>query len=192
MTTRCAWVTQGDALYEAYHDKEWGVPVREASPLFAKLCLDGLQAGLSWRVILHKREALHEIYHDFDPQRLAGWTEADYARVVADARGIRSRRKAQGMVRNAHAYLAMQERGEDFAELIWSSVPDAPRQNAWPTLSDLPAATPESEALAKALKKRGFTFCGPVIVYAFLQAVGVVNDHTTDCPRHAACAALAQ
>lgn len=188
---RCGWVTPGDALYEAYHDTEWGVPVRSDEALFAKLCLDGLQAGLSWRVILHKREALHEIYEHFDPHRLVAWGEDEFSRVVGDARGIRSRKKAEGMVKNARAFLAMREEGEDFADLIWQSVGGRVKTNAWETLSELPAATPQSEALAKTLKQRGFTFCGPVIVYAFMQAVGVVNDHITTCHRYEACRALA-
>jgi DNA-3-methyladenine glycosylase I len=190
MPNRCGWVTPGDALYEAYHDTEWGVPVRDGRSLFSKLCLDGLQAGLSWRVILHKRDALNEIFDHFDPERLVRWGSPQFERVLGDASGIRSVRKASGMVKNAQAYLGMQERGEDFAELIWASVGGTVKVNAWQGLGDVPAATPEGDALAKALKKRGFTFCGPVITYAFMQAVGIVNDHVTDCHRYEACCAL--
>jgi DNA-3-methyladenine glycosylase I len=188
---RCPWATAGDAIYEAYHDEDWGVPVRDEHGLFAKLCLDGLQAGLSWRVILGKRDALYEIYQDFSPDRLSQWGEPQYARVIEDSRGIRSRRKAEGMVKNARAFLAMKDAGASFHDLVWDSVGGTTRINRWKAMEEVPAQTPESEALSKALKKHGFSYCGPVIVYAFMQAVGVVNDHLVTCPRHADCAAMA-
>ncbi len=181
---RCGWVPDGDALYAAYHDEEWGVPEFDDRALFAKLVLDGMQAGLSWRVILAKRDAIHAAFYDFDPQRLARWTERDVARVLANPGVIRSRLKTEGAVKNARAYLKLAEETGSFANHVWGFVGGRPHQNAWRAMADVPAQTEISAALSKDLKKRGFTFVGPVIVYAFMQAVGMVNDHTTDCFRH--------
>ena len=188
MITRCAWVPPDDALYCAYHDEEWGVPEYDAGALFSKLCLDGMQAGLSWRVILGKREAIHARFEDFDPARLARWGEAEIEGVLGDSGVIRSRRKAEGMIKNARGYLKLADEGVDFSDYVWDFVDGAPIQNRFATIAEVPTETSISQALAKDLKRRGFSFCGPVIVYAFMQAVGMVNDHTVDCHRHAACA----
>jgi len=180
---RCAWPGQ-DPLYVAYHDEEWGVPEYDGKTLYAKLVLDGFQAGLAWITILRKREAFRAAFHDFDPEIVARYTDADVERLLADAGIVRSRAKILAAIGGAQAYLAMEDKGEDFSTFIWSFVGGAPIQNHF-TREQMPVATPESEALSKALKQRGFKFVGPVIVYAFMQAVGMVNDHTPDCFRHA-------
>jgi DNA-3-methyladenine glycosylase I len=180
---RCAWPGQ-DPLYVAYHDEEWGVPEYDGKALYAKLVLDGFQAGLAWITILRKREAFRAAFHDFDPEIVARYTDADVERLLADAGIVRSRAKILAAIGGAQAYLAMEEKGEDFSTFIWSFVGGAPIQNHF-TREQMPVATPESEALSKALKQRGFKFVGPVIVYAFMQAVGMVNDHTPACFRHA-------
>lgn len=182
---RCAWVPENDAVYAAYHDEEWGVPEKNAHALYEKLVLDGFQAGLSWRTILYKRDNFRAAFEGFEPDKVARFGEKDIERLVADAGIIRHRGKIEGAVKNARAYLTMREAGEDFAEYLWAWVDGAPLQNAPRGPKDVPAETPLSTALSKDLKKRGFTFCGPTIVYAFMQAVGMVNDHTTDCHRHA-------
>ena len=180
---RCQWPGQ-DALYVSYHDEEWGVPEYDSKALYAKLVLDGFQAGLAWITILRKREAFKAAFHDFDPEIVAGYGEADVERLLADAGIVRSRAKITAAIGGAKAYLAMQEKGEDFSAFIWSFVGGEPIQNHWTDRADVPVATPESEALSKALKARGFKFVGPVIVYAFMQAVGMVNDHTPCCFRY--------
>ena len=181
---RCAWPGQ-DPLYVAYHDEEWGVPEYDGKALYAKLVLDGFQAGLAWITILRKREAFRAAFHDFDPEIVARDTDADVERLLGDAGIVRSRAKIVAAIGGAQAYLAMQAKGEDFSTFIWSFVGGAPIQNHWAGRGDVPVATPASEALSKALKQRGFKFVGPVIVYAFMQAVGMVNDHTPSCFRHA-------
>ena len=185
--TRCGWVTPGDALYETYHDREWGVPEQDDRALFEKLILDGFQAGLSWRTILHKRAAFREAFEGFDPEVIAEWGEPEVARLLGNAGIVRSRAKIEAAIGNAQAWRrVMDEEPHGFSGWLWSFYDGEVRQNAWPDTAALPAQTEESRAMAKALKARGFKFCGPVIVYAFAQAVGMVNDHVTSCPRHAA------
>lgn len=185
---RCPWCGT-DPLYVAYHDREWGVPVRDGRALWEKLVLDGFQAGLAWITILRKREAFIAAFDGFDPERVARYGEADRARLLADAGIVRSPTKIDAAIRGARLFLEMGE--EPFARLCWSVVGDGPLQNAWPDVSQVPAQTPASADLSKALKARGFTFVGPVIVYAFMQATGLVNDHLTTCFRHAEVAAMA-
>ena len=180
---RCAWCGT-DPLYVAYHDEEWGVPEYDARALWEKLVLDGFQAGLAWITILRKREGMRDAFAGFDPEKVAAWGEADVERLLGDARIIRSRAKINSAIKGARIWLEMRDNGEDFAEWLWSFVGGAPIQNAWPDSAGRPTQTPESAAMARALKKRGFTFCGPVIVYAFMQAVGMVNDHGVECFRH--------
>jgi DNA-3-methyladenine glycosylase I len=186
---RCAW-PGADPLYCAYHDEEWGTPERDARALWEKLVLDGFQAGLSWITILKKREAFRQAFRQFDPAIVARFDNADIARLMADPGIVRARAKIQGAIGSAQAFLSMRERGEDFADFIWGFVDGSPIQNAWTARDQVPAETPLSVQVSKALKARGFTFCGPVIVYAFLQATGVVNDHLESCFRHDACRRL--
>ncbi len=193
---RCGWCG-ADPFYVAYHDQEWGVPEYDPRALWEKLILDGFQAGLAWITILRKREGTREAFDGFDPVKVAAYGEADIERLLGDARIIRSRAKINAAIRGARIWLEIQDaarRGEgpDFTEWVWSFVGGVPIQNAWPEFRQAPTQTAESEALAKALKKRGFNFCGPVIVYAFMQAVGMVNDHQTTCARHADVKALAR
>ncbi len=187
--TRCAWPSQ-DPLYLAYHDEEWGVPERDSRALWEKLVLDGFQAGLAWITILRKREGFRRAFAEFDPQIVARFGEADITRLMADAGIVRSRAKIEAAIGAARAYLAMREAGEDFSDWVWGFVDGAPIQNAW--TSAVPAETPLSVEVSKALKAKGFKFCGPVIVYAWLEAVGVVNDHLVSCFRHEECRALSQ
>ena len=181
---RCAWCGT-DPLYVAYHDAEWGVPEYESRALWEKLVLDGFQAGLAWITILRKREGMRDAFDGFNPEVIARYGEADIERLLGDARIIRSRAKINSAIKGARIWLEMRDSGEDFSEWLWSFVGGTPIQNTWSDSGGRPVATPESEAMAKALKKRGFTFCGPVIVYAFMQAVGMVNDHGVECFRHA-------
>ena len=182
---RCAWRgLNGDPLYESYHDHEWGVPERDPRALWEKLVLDGFQAGLSWITILRKREAFRRAFMDFAPEKVARFGEADRARLLADAGIVRSPAKIDAAIRGARIWLDMRERGEDFSDFVWQFVDGRPRQNAWTEDSGVPAQTPEAAALAKALKAKGFNFTGPVIVYAFMQATGLVNDHLVSCFRH--------
>ena len=180
---RCAWCGT-DPLYVAYHDEEWGVPEYDARALWEKLLLDGFQAGLAWITILRKREGMRDAFDGFDPEIVAAYGEAEIERLLGDARIIRSRAKINSAIKGAKIWLEMRDNGEDFSAWLWSFVGGAPIQNTWADGDSRPVATPESEAMAKALKKRGFTFCGPVIVYAFMQAVGMVNDHGVECFRH--------
>jgi DNA-3-methyladenine glycosylase I len=175
---------QGDPLYEAYHDEEWGVPERDPRALWEKLVLDGFQAGLSWITILRKREAFRKAFAGFDPQAVARFGDQDRARLMADAGIIRSPAKIDAAINGARIWLDMHDRGEDFSDFLWGFVGGAPIQNAWDQVGDVPAKTTEAEAMAKALKARGFNFTGPVIVYAFMQATGMVNDHLVSCFRH--------
>ena len=180
---RCPWCGT-DPLYVAYHDEEWGVPEYDARALWEKLALDGFQAGLAWITILRKREGIREAFDGFDPEKVAAYGEADIARLLGDARIIRSRAKINSAIKGARVWLEMRDSGEDFSGWLWSFVGEAPIQNTWDDTAGLPARSPESEAMAKALKARGYSFCGPVIVYAFMQAVGMVNDHNVSCFRH--------
>lgn len=191
MTARCGWVNPADPLYCAYHDEEWGVPERDPRALWEKLVLDGFQAGLAWITILRKRETLREAFDGFDPAAVARFDERRIGALLQNPGIIRSRAKIESAIAGARAWIDMTARGEDFSDYLWSFVDGRPIQNAWSGYRDAPTATPVSQALAKDLKRRGFKFCGPVITYAFMQAVGMVNDHETGCPRHAHCAAAA-
>ena len=179
--TRCAWPSD-DALMIAYHDEEWGVPVRESEPLFAKLILDGFQAGLSWRTILHKREAFLKAFHNFNPEKLARYGEKDITRLLGNAGIIRHRGKIESAIGNAKAYLEIEEKGS-FSDLLWKFVDGKTQINRIRGRGDIRAVSPESEAMSKELKDRGMRFVGPTIVYAFMQAVGMVDDHFDDCFR---------
>lgn len=180
---RCGWVSQ-DPLYITYHDKEWGVPERDGKKLFEMICLEGQQAGLSWITVLKKRENYRACFHQFDPVRVAAMQEEDVERLVQDAGIIRHRGKIQAIIGNARAYLQMEQNGEPFAEFVWSFVNNEPQVTQATTLSEIPTSTPASDALSKALKKRGFKFVGTTICYSFMQACGLVNDHVTGCFCH--------
>ena len=181
---RCAWPGR-DPLYCAYHDAEWGVPERDARALWEKLMLDGFQAGLSWVTILRKRDAFRRAFRGFDPEAVASFGEAEVAAGLREPAIGRARAKIDATVGNARAFLAMRDRGEDFAAFVWDAVGGTPVQNAWTGRGDVPAETGASRALSKGLKARGFKFVGPVIVYAWMEAVGMVNDHVVGCFRHA-------
>jgi DNA-3-methyladenine glycosylase I len=187
---RCHWPGT-DPLYCAYHDEEWGVPELDARALFEKLMLDGFQAGLSWITILRKRDAFREVFAGFDSEILANWGEAQRDVALGDARIIRSKAKIEATIGNARAYLALAGRGVNFTDFIWDATGGRTIVNHWTDRTQVPAETKESQTLSKALKQNGFKFCGPVIVYAFMQAVGQVNDHLTHCYRHSACSARA-
>ncbi|MGH7021852.1 MAG: DNA-3-methyladenine glycosylase I, partial [Brevundimonas sp.] len=189
---RCGWCGVTDPLYIAYHDEEWGVPEYDARALWEKLVLDGFQAGLAWITILRKREGMREAFDNFDPEIVARYSEADRARLLADPRIIRSNAKIDAAINGARLWLEMRDNGEDFSAWLWSFVGGQPQVNQWTDFREAPTQTPQSVAMAKALKARGFKFCGPVIVYAFMQAVGMVNDHVASCPRHAAVTRLAR
>ena len=185
MTERCPWANPREPLYVAYHDEEWGVPERDGRALWEKLVLDGFQAGLSWITVLKKRDAFRRGFDGFDPELVARYGEGDVKRLLADAGVIRSRAKIEAAISGARAWLRMRDEGRDFSQWLWGFVDGEPIQNRWETLQQLPAATPLSEQMSKALRNEGFNFVGPVIVYAFMQAVGMVNDHLTCCFRHA-------
>ena len=183
---RCGWAGP-ETIYEDYHDTEWGVPEYDGRALWEKLILDGFQAGLSWITILKKRDNFRVAFEGFDPQIIANWGEPEVARLLTDAGIIRHRGKIEATIGNARAYLAMG--GADaFSDFVWNAVGGAPQMNRFTSLDEVPAATPVSEALSKDLKKAGFRFCGPTIVYAWMQACGLVNDHLVSCPRYAALA----
>ncbi len=190
MNQRCAWVNTPDPIYAEYHDTEWGVPEYDSRALWEKLMLDGFQAGLAWITILRKRETMRLAFHGFDPDRIAAYDDADRERLLADPGIIRSKSKIEAAIGNAKAYIAMRENGEAFADYLWAFVGGEPIQNAYATLADVPTKTALSETISKDLKKRGFKFVGPTIVYAFMEAVGMVNDHEMTCPRHNAVKAL--
>ncbi|NOT42710.1 MAG: DNA-3-methyladenine glycosylase I, partial [Alphaproteobacteria bacterium] len=174
--TRCAWPGE-DPLYVAYHDEEWGVPEYDDRALYEKLILDGFQAGLSWITILRKRENFRKAFDNFDPAKIARYTEPKIAKLLQNEGIIRHRGKIEGTIKNARIYLDIMEKDPDgFSHFLWKHVDGKPVQNKWSAIKQVPAETPMSQALSKELKKRGFTFCGPTIVYAFAQAVGMVND----------------
>jgi DNA-3-methyladenine glycosylase I len=175
---RCSWA-QSDPLYRAYHDEEWGVPDYDSRSLWETLMLEGFQAGLAWIVILRKRDAFRKAFKNFDPGKVARFKEADIARLLQDPGIVRSRAKIEATIQGARIYLAMQAAGEDFSKWAWRMAGGKPIQAAGP----IPSQTPLSEEISKALKKRGFKFVGPVIVYAWMQAVGIVNDHAPTCFR---------
>ncbi len=179
---RCSWAGS-DPLYCQYHDEEWGVPQHDSRALWEMLMLEGFQAGLSWITILRKREAFRKAFNNFDPKKIARFTEEDIARLLADPGIVRARAKIEATIAGARIYLEMQAAGDDFSNFAWSFVDGKPIQNTGP----LPAQTPLSAEISKALKKRGFKFVGPTIVYAWMQAVGMVNDHAPDCFRSKIC-----
>ncbi|MEX2519778.1 MAG: DNA-3-methyladenine glycosylase I, partial [Paracoccaceae bacterium] len=181
---RCPWCGT-DPLYVAYHDEEWGVPERDGRALFEKLILDGFQAGLSWYTILKKRPAFRAAFDDFTPAKIARYGEEDIARLLADPGIVRHRGKIEATVAGAKAWIKIENEG-GFDRFLWDFTDGAPLVNAFETPAQVPAETPLSKEVSKALKAKGFKFCGPTIVYAFMQAVGMVNDHITTCPRHAA------
>jgi DNA-3-methyladenine glycosylase I len=185
--SRCSWCGS-DPLYCGYHDDEWGVPEWDSRALFEKLLLDGFQAGLSWITILRKRDAFRKAFDGFEPERMARYTPKKLEKLMQDEGIVRNRAKIQSSVSNARAYLAI----PDFSAYIWGFVDGKPVQNRFKSMGQVPAATPIAEAMSKDLRKRGFNFCGPTIVYAFMQACGLVNDHMIGCHRHNAVAALAK
>lgn len=189
--TRCGWCGT-DELYCAYHDQEWGVPVYDDQALFELLILEGAQAGLSWITVLRRRETYRAAFDQFDPHKMARYSDARKARLMKDEGIIRNRLKIESAVGNARAYLAMREQGENFSQFLWQFVGGKPRQNRLESMADAQASTPESDAMSKALKQRGFNFVGSTICYAFMQAAGLVNDHLVDCYRHKECAKLAR
>ena len=188
MSERCAWCGT-DPLFVAYHDQEWGVPEHDPRALWEKLVLDGFQAGLSWITILRKRDAFRETFEGFEPERVAAWGEAEIARALQTPGIVRHRGKIEAAVKGARIFLDI-EGAEGFSPFIWSFVDGRPVQNRFASMAEVPASTPQSESMAKALKKRGFNFCGPVIAYAFMQATGMVKDHVVTCHRHGPVRAL--
>ena len=180
---RCAWCGD-DPLYVQYHDEEWGVPIYDDQLLFAKLILDGAQAGLSWITILRKRENYWQAFDQFDPEKIARYDDAKIAELLQNPGIVRNRLKVNSAVKNARGYLKIQEEMGSFSDFLWQFVDGRPLQNTWQSLAEIPTETPESQAMSKALKKRGFTFVGPTIVYAFMQAVGMCNDHVVPCFRY--------
>jgi len=178
---RCAWGVEGDPLYRAYHDEEWGRPSRDERHLFEMLVLEGAQAGLSWSTILRKREGYRRAFAGFDPAAVAAFDEADVARLLADPGIVRNRLKVESAVANARAVLALREAGGGLVELLWGFTGGAPLDARRANLGELPAETAESRAMSKELKRRGFRFVGPTVCYAFMQATGMVNDHVVGC-----------
>lgn len=181
--TRCPWAA-ADRLYAPYHDKEWGVPLHDDRRLFEMLVLEGAQAGLSWLTILRRRKAYRRAFHRFDPRRVARYDRSDVKRLLGDAGIIRNRLKINSAVNNARAFLAVQEEFGSFDRYAWGFVDGRPIQNAWTKAEEVPAETSLSHALSKDLRQRGFTFVGPTICYAHMQATGMVNDHLVGCFRH--------
>jgi DNA-3-methyladenine glycosylase I len=186
MPNRCDWVPEGDALYAAYHDEEWGLPSRDDRHLYEMLVLEGAQAGLSWSTILRKREGYRRAFAGFDAERVARFGAKDVERLMADSGIVRNRLKIESAIANAHAALEVRQESGSLANYLWSFVGGAPTQNAWAAIGEIPAETPESKAMSRDLKRRGFRFVGPTVCYAFMQATGLVNDHTVDCDRYAA------
>jgi len=180
---RCAWCGS-DPLYVAYHDDEWGVPVHDDRRLLEFLILEGAQAGLSWLTILRKRDNYRKAFHGFDCDRIAGYSQRDIARLLADPGIVRNRLKIESAIKNAQGVLGIREEYGSLDAFLWRYVDGMPKQNGWKGMSDVPAKTEVSDRMSRDLKKCGFTFVGSTICYAFMQAVGMVNDHTTDCFRH--------
>ena len=190
MRKRCGWCGD-DPLYVDYHDQEWGVPEWDDRALFEKLMLDGFQAGLSWITILRKRENFRRAFENFNPEKVASFNKKKVSQLLRDASIIRHRGKIEATITNAQAFLEIQETTDGFAAFLWDFVDGKTIQNKWKSMDDVPAETPMSVAMSKELKKRGFKFCGPTIVYAFAQASGLVNDHLTQCFRYKECKSLA-
>jgi DNA-3-methyladenine glycosylase I len=180
---RCPWCGE-DVLYVQYHDEEWGVPEYDDRKLLAKLILDGAQAGLSWITILRKQDNYWQAFDNFEPEKIARYDEAKVAELLQNPGIVRNRLKVEAAIRNARGYLSILEERGSFSDFLWQFVNGEPRQNAWKTLDELPAQTAESRAMSKGLKAYGFNFVGPTICYAFMQAVGMVNDHLVDCFRY--------
>jgi DNA-3-methyladenine glycosylase I len=185
---RCIWCGT-DPIYVTYHDTEWGVPEWEGRALWEKLILDGFQAGLSWITILKKRDAFREAFEGFHPEIIAHWGEEDVVRLLGNAGIVRHRGKIEGTIKSARAYLNIEQQ-HGFSNYLWAYMEGKPLQNQFKTMSEVPGFTPLSTQISKDLKKAGFTFCGPTIVYAFMQATGMVNDHMVGCPCHAKVAAM--
>lgn len=179
---RCSWCL-GDEEYIKYHDKEWGKPLKNSRKLFEFLILDGAQAGLSWLTILKRRQGYREAFDNFDAEKIAGYTEKDIARLMKDSRIIRNRLKIRSAIGNARAYCSMAASGKSFSKWLWDWVDGEPVVNRWKTLNEIPVSTELSEKISKELKQMGFTFVGPTIIYAFIQAAGLVNDHLVSCFR---------
>lgn len=189
---RCSWNTFEDPLYRSYHDEEWGVPVWDDKIIFEFLVLESAQAGLSWATVLHKRENYRKAFAGFDPVKVAGFTSRDVEKLLGNDGIIRNRLKIEAAINNAQRFLETQKEFGSFAEYIWGFVGGKPVKNRWKTIKELPVVTPQAEALAKDLKTRGFKFLGPTVIYAHMQATGMVNDHTVDCFRHREVSRLAQ
>jgi len=186
---RCPW-PGSDPLYVAYHDEEWGVPERDDRALYEKLVLDGFQAGLSWITILRKRDAFRRAFDGFAPEKIARYPQKKVTALMQDAGIVRNRMKIEGTISSARAWLDIMETGPSFSAFLWDFVDGKPIVNRYKAMSQVPAETALSRAISKELKSRGFKFCGPTIVYAFMQATGMVNDHLITCHRHKACADL--
>lgn len=184
---RCPWC-EGFDLYRHYHDTEWGVPLRNDPALFELINLEGAQAGLSWSTVLKKRETYRKAFDQFDPEKIAGYDEQKVAELLSNPGIVRNRLKVAATVSNAQAFLAMQAKGEGFSDFVWQFVKGQPLQHQRRSMAEVPAQTPESDALSRALKKAGFKFVGSTICYAFMQAAGMVNDHLISCHRHAVLA----
>jgi DNA-3-methyladenine glycosylase I len=184
MDNRCGWSTSNEQMI-AYHDTEWGVPVHDDRQLFGKLVLDGFQAGLSWAIILRKRDAFLKAFDGFNPEKMARYNARQVAKILRDPGIVRNKQKVKSAVGNARAFLKMKDADESFDQFLWQFVGGQPKVNTWKTLRGVPAETKESIAMSKALVERGFRFVGPTIVYAFMQAVGMVNDHLLTCYRYA-------
>ena len=185
LQNRCKWVTD-DPIYRQYHDEEWGVPCHDDRSLFEFLILEGAQAGLSWITILRKRDNYRRLFDQFDASRIARYDAAKIASLLADPGIVRNRLKVEAAVTNARAYLKIKDENDSFAQYIWGFVDGRPLQNRWRSSAEVPVSTSISDALSRELKRQGFKFVGTTICYAFMQAVGMVNDHTRDCFRHAA------
>ncbi|GAB4408739.1 MAG: DNA-3-methyladenine glycosylase I [Bacteriovoracaceae bacterium] len=183
---RCPWVKPTNPLYVTYHDQEWGVPSFDELHLFEMLCLEGAQAGLSWETILNKREAYRKLFYQFNPEKMAKMTDKQLEKILLNPSIIRNRLKVYGFRKNAQAYLKMKKEGLTLSEFLWSHVDHRPLQNKIKTMKEIKTKTEISDEISKKLKKMGFTFVGPTIIYAYMQAIGMVNDHLITCPRHKA------
>jgi DNA-3-methyladenine glycosylase I len=186
LKTRCTWCGE-DPLYVTYHDEEWGVPIRDDRTLFEFIILEGAQAGLAWITVLKKREGYRDLFDNFDAQKIARYSDKKLDKILLDVRIIRNRLKVYGARKNAIAFLQVQKEFGSFSSYIWAFVDGKPIQTTWNSQADLPATTSISDALSKDMKKRGFTFVGSTIMYAYMQACGIVNDHTTACFRKHEC-----
>jgi DNA-3-methyladenine glycosylase I len=184
MTTRCFWANTDDPLYLSYHDLEWGVPIHDEKVLFEFLILEGVQAGLNWYTVLRKRPNYHMAFDDFDPHKIAQYDEKKVSELLENPGIIRNRLKVNAAIQNARSFLLIQQEFGSFDSYLWQFVDGKPRNNAWKTGHEIPAQTEVSQQMSKDLLKRGFRFVGPTICYAYMQAVGLVNDHTTDCFRY--------